>query len=108
MFARSEKHPFFDINREDYNIASAVGVGLWLLAHSIVKDKDVNYVRIFQTNGHDWVLYEINQSIVKKTKFFTPKIKVAPINHYKPRFYDDYYHIQAVIGLIRYALSYLP
>jgi hypothetical protein len=105
LFPKSEKHKLFDIYYEDYNVASAVGVGLWLLSHSLIKDQDYNYVRVFQTNGHEWVLYEINEKIVKKTKFFSPKVKGTKQENYKPKFYDDYYHIQAVIGLIRYSLS---
>jgi hypothetical protein len=66
--------------------------------------KDVEYVRAFQTNGHEWCLFEVHENYVKKTNFFSPQKKNKSQNDYS-RFYDDYNHIQAVIGLIRFALS---
>lgn len=72
--------------------------------YKIHYNQDIEFVRAFHTNGHEWCLYEIHENYVKRTSFFKPKMVSVPIN-YTPKFYDDYSHIQAVIGLIRFAMN---
>ncbi len=76
---------------------------------------DVEYIKGLFTNGHDWALYEVHENYVKKTDFFRPKMPYNKEkagyngqnghNSYMPKIFDDYGHLQAVIGLIRYAMS---
>lgn len=93
---------------ERFNQAQIVAIGYSLLTNcKLLKSDDgeeVQHIRALHTNGHDWALYEIHDNFVKKTNFFKPKVHNRDADYY-PRFYDNYNHMQAVLGLIRYALS---
>jgi hypothetical protein len=65
------------------------------------------------TDGHRWKLYEIHRTHVKKSKFFTPNPDSRINNKFlksvkatrDPRFFDDYEHMLAVIGMLRFAMG---
>ncbi len=96
---------------ERYNNAQIVGIAYSLLKNYKINysDNQIEYVKALQTNGHDWCLFEIHEHLVKRTNFFRPSLPLSlrndSNNQYMPKFYDDFDHIRAVLGLIRYALS---
>jgi hypothetical protein len=74
-------------------------------------DPSIEYARVMHTDGHNWKLYEVHHSHVKKTKFFSPRQnsrkaqnKIA-LHTDTPRFFDDYEHMLSVIGLLRFAMG---
>mmetsp|Transcript_4490 Transcript_4490/g.7654 ORF Transcript_4490/g.7654 Transcript_4490/m.7654 type:complete len:188 (+) Transcript_4490:457-1020(+) len=96
---------------EFYPMTQAVGAGYWCLRHMSQVDPSIKYARCFHTDGHNWKLYEVHETHVKKTKFFVPnedsrrqsgqRMKFTS----EPRFFDDFDHMLSVIGLIRYAMG---
>ena len=74
-------------------------------------DPSIQYARVIQTDGHNWKLYEVHHSHVKKTKFFKPRPKLRAASKGKvmftdqARFMDDYDHVLSVIGLLRFAMG---
>ena len=74
-------------------------------------DSTIQYARVMQTDGHNWKLYEVHRSHVKKTKFFSPRAQIRQnsqrvVQHTSnPRFFDDYEHMLSVIGMIRFAMG---
>jgi len=103
IFPNYEKSKAKLLNYEVYDINQMIGVSLALLNISSMIDSSVSHVRSFFTNGHEWALYEIHKDFVKRTNFFKPSY-VGRDKYYTPKFFDDYNHIKAVLGLIRYAL----
>ena len=51
-------------------------------------DPTIEYVRLLQTDGHRWRLYEVHRSHVKKTKFFEPRKDLRKANNKLVRFTD--------------------
>jgi len=106
IFPNLRKHYFSHMVEETFNINQVVGTAMWLLSHSKIPDPDMQFIRLFHTNGHKWCLYEVHEQYVKKTKFFTPSsIGVRKDPNKLLKFYDDYNHMQTILGLIRFALS---
>ncbi len=103
MFPNYEKSRAKLLNYEVYNINQLIGVSLAILNISSVTDPTIDHVRSFFTNGHEWALYEVHKDFVKRTNFFRPNYK-GKDKYYTPKFFDDYDHIRAILGLIRYAL----
>lgn len=91
------------LNYEVYNVNKLVGTCLALLNHSMAVDSSIQHVRGFFTNGHEWALYEVHKEYVKRTNFFRPKYR-GKDKYYFAKFFDDFEHIKAILGLIRYAL----
>ncbi len=106
IFANVTKEPITKSYLEIYSEPQIVGTAYCLLKNYQLNfdSNEVEYVRAFHTNGHQWCLYEVHENYVKKTNFFTPQKLTHNKNSY-PRFHDNYNHIQAVLGLIRFALS---
>jgi hypothetical protein len=67
---------------------------------------DIQCIKAIQTNGHEWCLFEVHEDYVKKTTVFKPNMIARPKN-YTPKIFDDFEHLKAVLGLIRYGLSKL-
>jgi len=74
-------------------------------------DPSIEYCRVIHTDGHNWKLYEVHRSHIKKTKFFKPRPKMRENANDKvfftstPRFTDDYEHMLSVVGLLRFAMG---
>jgi hypothetical protein len=74
-------------------------------------DPTIQYCRVIQTDGHQWKLFEVHRSHVKKTKFYQPRELIRQhsqrvVQHTTtPRFFDDYDHMLSVIGLLRFAMG---
>ena len=96
---------------EQYNDAKLVGQCLYFLKETQIKTNfapEYNFVRGFHTNGHDWKLFEVHNTNVKKTKFFKPSYQVKANTekcYFRPYIYDDINYIKTIIGLIRFAMS---
>ncbi|CDW81482.1 UNKNOWN [Stylonychia lemnae] len=113
FFPIQETNFYAPFQHEKFSISQAISCGLWSLEHMNDIDPSIEYVRVLQTDGHRWKLYEIHRTHVKKTKFFEPRADLRQ-NSYKNkvvrntqqgRFFDDYEHMLSVIGLIRYAMG---
>ena len=90
-----------NIFTEEWNLAEAVGAGLWALDNMKAVDskKEIKFSRVLQTSGNTWRLYEFDdKGGFKKTGYYVPK------NQFK-KIYDDIEMQEIVIGLIRFALS---
>lgn len=106
IFPNLTKHIFSGFQEEDFNENQIIGTALWLLSHSKIPDADLQFIRLLHTNGHKWKLYEVHEQYVKKTKFFNPSVIGVRKDPTKlVKFFDDYNHIQTILGLIRFALS---
>ena len=92
----------FSWNNEHYNYHSYVGAGHWIYRKLKEVDNNAQYGRVLVTNGHKWCLFEIHSDHVKKTDFFVPKM---PEKGKEGAFVDDWYHVQAILGLIRFSLG---
>ena len=103
IFPNYEKSRAKLLNYEVYNINQMIGVSLAILNISAVIDPEVDHVRSFFTNGHEWALYEVHKDFVKRTNFFRPNYRGRD-KYYTAKFFDDYDHIRSVLGLIRYGL----
>ena len=74
-------------------------------------DESIQYARVIQTDGHNWKLYEVHRSHIKKTKFFSPRASLRMSSQKKvlftneARFFDDYEHMLSVIGMLRFAMG---
>lgn len=94
---------------ENFNDAEIVGCCLWIINEIKTKKenyKDFPYVRGFITNGSEWKLFEVHETVVKKTKIIRPfDGKVELVNGFKPTIVNDYKLINNIIGLIRFALN---
>ena len=99
------------LTSETFRMQQAVSAGLWCLEHMNEKDPSIEYARVIQTDGHNWKLYEVHLSHVKKTKFFKPRPNLRAANNSKvmftnqARFFDDYEHMLSVVGLLRFAMG---
>ena len=62
------------------------------------------YIRGFITNGSEWKLYEVHDSLVKKTIILKPNTSKL-IDGFKPTIADEMSLLDNVIGLIRFALN---
>jgi hypothetical protein len=100
----AEVKPF--LNHESYqryNMPQLVGICYAMLTDFKARNLDIDHIRAFHTNGTEWCLYEIHDNYVKKTKFFrSERIK---LDKQRAQIYEDTQHVEAVIGLLRYALS---
>jgi hypothetical protein len=103
IFPSYEKSRGKLLNYEIYNVNQIVGSSLALLEISSGIDSTIDHVRSFFTNGHEWALYEVHREYIKRTNFFRPNYK-GKDKYYSAKFYDDYDHIKAILGLIRYGL----
>ncbi len=98
----------YDIYLENFNDAELVGCALWILKQSLNYENydQNNYVRGFITNGSEWKLLEIKETLVKKTMILKPfDDKVKLIKGFKPTIIDDLKLMDKIIGLIRFALN---
>lgn len=66
---------------ESFSLSQAVSAGLWCLEHMSDIDPQIEYARVIHTDGHNWKLYEVHRSHVKKTKFFKPKKALRRANN---------------------------
>ena len=83
---RKSMHSLF--TSETFSVAQAVSAGLWSLEHMHDIDPSIQYARVIQTDGHNWKLYEVHHSHVKKTKFFKPRPKLRAASKGKVMFTD--------------------
>jgi len=84
---------------DEFNICEAVGAANWTLTNAAAIDPNVKKVRILQTNGHAWRMYEFdNEGEIKKTGIYKPS---GPGLYTK--IYDDPELQEVVLGLIRHA-----
>jgi len=95
---------------ELFPLTQAVSCGHWCIEHMNQIDPDIEYARVIHTDGHNWKLYEVHRSHVKKTKFFKPRpIRLQTQKHVPhtnaPRFFDDHEHMLSVIGMLRFAMG---
>ena len=108
IFPNTKKHIFTELIEDNFNVSQVVGTAMWILSHSKIPDPDLQFVRLFHTNGHKWCLYEVHEQYVKRTKFFIPSVVGERRDKSKLiKFFDDFNHIQNILGLIRFALSKL-
>ena len=54
---------------------------MWCLEHMSDIDPSIEYCRVIHTDGHNWKLYEVHRSHVKKTKFFKPRKQLRRANN---------------------------
>lgn len=108
-----KEHMWQKIGYEEFfNSAQVVGIGYSILTNCKILDEKVEHVRAFHTNGHIWQLHEIFDNFTKKTNFFKPATNTNISNlrneiTFQPKFWEDFNHIQTILGLIRYALCNL-
>lgn len=92
-----------NISAESWNLAEAVGAGLWALDNMKAVDEknEINFSRVLHSNGNIWRLYEFdNKGGFKKTGFYVPKNQFQKI-------YEDTEMQVLVVGLIRFSLGSL-
>jgi len=90
-----------NVYTDEWNLAEAVGAGLWALDNmkAVDKNNEIQFSRVLQTNGNIWKLYEFDSTGgFKKTGYYTPK------NQFK-KIYEDFEMQEIVTGLIRFALG---
>lgn len=74
-------------------------------------DPEISYARVIHTDGHNWKLYEVHRTHIKKTKFFKPRKELRKSGNKivkfteEPRFFDDYDHMLSVLGMLRFAMG---
>jgi hypothetical protein len=86
-----------------YNMSQLVSICYAMLSDFKARKLDIDHIRAFHTNGNEWCLFEVHDNYVKKTKFFRSERK--KLDKQRTQIYEDKTHLEAVIGLIRYALS---
>jgi hypothetical protein len=92
-----------NVYTDEWNLAEAVGAGLWALDNmkAVDKNNEIEFSRVLQTNGNIWRLYEFdNKGGFKKTGFYTPKNQFNKI-------YEDFEMQEIVLALIRFSLGEL-
>ena len=47
------------------------------MEHMKAVDPDWEFCRALYTNGHQWKLFEIHETFIKKTKFFKPRSEMT-------------------------------
>lgn len=99
------RHRFLDTPEkfEDYSVPQVVGICSALLTNFRSRNLEIDHIKAFHTNGSEWILYEVHDNYVKKTKIYESKRKLN--SKEKAKIYEDLSHAQVIIGLIRYALS---
>jgi hypothetical protein len=90
-------------NFEDYNLSQMVGICAALLTDFQSRELGIDHIKALHTNGSEWILYEVHDNYVKKTRMFESMRKVNKKDSAK--IYEDLAHAEVIIGLIRYALS---
>ena len=90
-------------NYEDFSLPQMVGICNALLTDFKSRELGIDHVKALHTNGSEWILYEVHDNYVKRTKMFESRKKVNSKD--KAKIYEDLSHAQSIIGLIRYALS---
>jgi hypothetical protein len=91
---------------ENFNDAEVVGACLWLLkeCQEKINYSKHMYIRGFITNGSEWKLYEVHESLVKKTIILKPDTSKL-VNGFKATIADEMKLIDNIIGLIRFSLN---